>query len=793
MSSDNLNIECIGEETTDSPKLSPPSTTTTTLPPDSTTTTMKFSLRQPPSLLQTMADEEYWRKRKAAFISSGRDCDDGDGDDGGDGDDDENDDLADGADLDADAGTGNEGNNDDEKVHLNDEDHDLPSQRPAPAPLQQYRLIHFAGRPLPIKRYGSCVECGLDETDEDIVLCDGPGCDLEFHLQCCHPPLRRVPDGDFYCFDCCPFGATKSLQAYLDQVENQREHYYCDLRHDVHFSQSNTGYRKGGSGGGHKSTTISVADDIYVSVVKGVEELAEARIHKTKNASKTTLHSQSESSPPVDAKRSRGRPAKDMTPKEAKLVRPATRPYKNLSFVDHLLIRDMVLQYPARFVKGGRKNLVTPAPPSTVSKKPTLTKSTLLLPSTSLNLSRKTLRVPRSEIQDWYGTVDDLSDLIGMPLKLYCPIDDQYHTGRILIAQRPIPAVYDDVDEFNSQNSHNKSDKKGTKQPIIPTDIECLVRFGSGKDYRKTTLTQWIRLEEHSVLVASQCLWGRMDQPDPVVPSTKNATSEDQPLKVGFPTDPSGDKTKAPGTSPLNSNDGGNARWMRGMLWIRTSRELVNVMDHMNETLGQIEFRTLQNRRGYGFIYDDVPSHNPSTTNKRKWGLVGFWEYPDSKLLEISSDTLQEDSKTLLGSHAGPLSRINMPHMPLSRQGRVALALEKAEFEEKARVKRWVLGLPIENPWLFSSVSNDEHYKGELTRVPDAPKSESYGIDPTPLVRVGVDRLYVLDRYIPFLEGDTDDKRKVTKDLALSLTCTLGCATTVNIQALNKKHQERLA
>lgn len=33
-----------------------------------------------------------------------------------------------------------------------------------------------------------------------LLLCDS--CDNACHLSCCHPPLKRVPKGDWFCVEC---------------------------------------------------------------------------------------------------------------------------------------------------------------------------------------------------------------------------------------------------------------------------------------------------------------------------------------------------------------------------------------------------------------------------------------------------------------------------------------------------------------------------------------------------------------------------------------------------------------
>jgi hypothetical protein len=49
-----------------------------------------------------------------------------------------------------------------------------------------------------------CAVCSRDVTTEgnEIVLCDGPGCANAYHQQCLDPPLRLVPEGEWFCPKC---------------------------------------------------------------------------------------------------------------------------------------------------------------------------------------------------------------------------------------------------------------------------------------------------------------------------------------------------------------------------------------------------------------------------------------------------------------------------------------------------------------------------------------------------------------------------------------------------------------
>eukprot|EP00957_Ditylum_brightwellii_P096403 7341419-Ditylum_brightwellii.AAC.1 len=44
---------------------------------------------------------------------------------------------------------------------------------------------------------GGCLSCGADDDHANLLICEA--CNGEFHTYCLDPPLRCVPDGDFYC------------------------------------------------------------------------------------------------------------------------------------------------------------------------------------------------------------------------------------------------------------------------------------------------------------------------------------------------------------------------------------------------------------------------------------------------------------------------------------------------------------------------------------------------------------------------------------------------------------------
>eukprot|EP00438_Fugacium_kawagutii_P025932 Skav202351 [mRNA] locus=scaffold2638:308483:308989:- [translate_table: standard] len=58
-----------------------------------------------------------------------------------------------------------------------------------------------------------CGVCGLCDDPDQLLLCDlgGNNCLRATHLRCCNPPLKAVPEGEWYCAVCAkgPGAATR--------------------------------------------------------------------------------------------------------------------------------------------------------------------------------------------------------------------------------------------------------------------------------------------------------------------------------------------------------------------------------------------------------------------------------------------------------------------------------------------------------------------------------------------------------------------------------------------------------
>ena len=77
---------------------------------------------------------------------------------------------------------------------------------PASHPLE-FGSHHFQVV-LRAKEEPHCVACGGGESVQgnEILLCDGKGCEFASHQKCCDPPLETVPAGAWLCVGCVASG-----------------------------------------------------------------------------------------------------------------------------------------------------------------------------------------------------------------------------------------------------------------------------------------------------------------------------------------------------------------------------------------------------------------------------------------------------------------------------------------------------------------------------------------------------------------------------------------------------------
>ena len=95
----------------------------------------------------------------------------------------------------------------------------------------------------------------------------------------------------------------------------------------------------------------------------------------------------------------------------------------------------------------------------------------------------------------------DPTYLLGMSIMLFNPVDNSYHSGRIVHCTLNAPTSMDEL----------------TKAPILGRLVDneiaetlYLVRFREGADGRKVSIHQWLYLEEHAVRVGGEVCWAKV-------------------------------------------------------------------------------------------------------------------------------------------------------------------------------------------------------------------------------------------------------------------------------------------
>lgn len=111
----------------------------------------------------------------------------------------------------------------------------------------------------------------------------------------------------------------------------------------------------------------------------------------------------------------------------------------------------------------------------------------------------------------------DPSYLVGMAIRLYNPIDNSYHTGRIIDCQLNAPYAVDEPPTSTTTNVtffNDSSDLSPTNIGSLVDREICntlfLIRFRHGVDNRKISVHKWIYLEEHAIIVGGEICWANV-------------------------------------------------------------------------------------------------------------------------------------------------------------------------------------------------------------------------------------------------------------------------------------------
>jgi hypothetical protein len=396
-----------------------------------------------------------------------------------------------------------------------------------------------------------------------------------------------------------------------------------------------------------------------------------------------------------------------------------------LSFVDQLIFGDMKEHQPSLFGELNGETLVNDS-----------------ITDTQMAEVLLKVRPPVSELDKFHA---NNARLVGKVIRLFCTETNDYHTGRILKVRPLTKPRPDGVSSVDNE---------------LHWDSECLVRFQAGMSNRKSTLTRWVRLEEHSLAICTDLVWALNAPPiDVSQESSKSAKSERLPTK----------------------------------LWMRTSRELVMSLHMLQTETGQVHYRNwrLQNEKrtadaDFGKI--EHPWILGELIGRAKYKLLHV--FATRKSSHFSNATLGGNSYDTNVSKS--IKNAPLEDLPDGPMFKIMSALEQIEQEEQARILEWTEEIPLQNLLHPKALSCED----ECALDALGHNASLELIQPSPLVRKGLDRMFILDHAAKLWEDEHKAKtgeaiRFRTKDVALSLSCTLvdsGCITSC-IHDFNEKER----
>lgn len=277
--------------------------------------------------------------------------------------------------------------------------------------------------------------------------------------------------------------------------------------------------------------------------------------------------------------------------------------------------------------------------------------------------------------------------LIGKPLRLYCPVGNSYHNGRIIDWRRATHLR--PIMSSSPQDGHNFLFGEMSEF----ARCEFLVSFPAGLDFRKRTVHQWMILEEHSLAVGTSLIWCLHE------------------CKKGL--------------SP-------------GITWLRTSLELIPVLEMLSEAEGQVHY--------------DASNIGQTKT----WALTQIFGEETHLLLILREEAVDFFSPCLSeGFHKTTNSGgIDIP-----------ILLACTEIEEQRRIRRWY-HLQLQNAVHERALTiADESMLPPLEITPpdfsaDDTITVTLGPRPCPLIRRGLDRMWIMEQVAC-----------LSKDAAASLSC----------------------
>ena len=292
--------------------------------------------------------------------------------------------------------------------------------------------------------------------------------------------------------------------------------------------------------------------------------------------------------------------------------------------------------------------------------------------------------------------------LVGKPVRLYCPIGNSYHVGRIIDWRRAtnfLPNFQDLETAATTSISENKLLFYG-EGDIAST--EFLVRFLSGMNGRKKILYQWMILEEHSLAVGTSVIWGQI------------------------------------------GNFKGMQGWKPAQILLRTSLELVPIAKHQNTKTDDDEKDIFAFTMFFGGQFYALLSLRKEATD---FLSVRFHTQTSISSIGASSENTNVANTT---------STKNAKNLDVS----YAVAMAKAEIEEQKRVRYWHK-LPLQNAMHNKALTLVDESSLPPLKIQDsinadsipANSAEGHGTSPTttilpklcPLISLGLDRIWLTE------------------------------------------------
>jgi hypothetical protein len=304
--------------------------------------------------------------------------------------------------------------------------------------------------------------------------------------------------------------------------------------------------------------------------------------------------------------------------------------------------------------------------------------------------------------------------LIGRPVRLYSHIGNAYHDGRIIDWRR---ATH--LRPISSSLLSNKDDFMFGEISEVAR-CEFLVAFPAGLNYRKRTVHEWLILEEHSLAVGTSLVWGQ---------------------------------------------DSIRKEWLPGLLWLRSSLELIPVISKMDE-----EGQVLYNVNDIG-----------RTT---AWALCQVFGRENHLLLNLKEEAVDLFSPFFSERFSKTVETGDGPRVDLH------CMLAFTEVDEQRQLRRW-LRLPLKNAKHEMALNIADKYMLPplYIKSEEAANDQSVKLAPRPCpqIRSGLDRQWILKQLqSQGVEQSKDTAADITVHVVTSRSAAIG-----KLQEQEKSRQNR--